>query len=84
MHAGGYSVNMGSKSRLLLTASMAGLLLLIGITGAAALAAFGRIHAEESALRARSLEYSRRLEQVRAAIYLSAADPGSPYEPGSW
>jgi signal transduction histidine kinase len=66
---------MGSKSRLLLIACMAALLLLTAITGAAALAAFSRIHAEESALRARSVEHSRRLEQVRAAIYLSAAEP---------
>ena len=69
---------MGSKSRLLLTASMAGLLLLTAITGAAALAAFSRIHAAETALRARTLLHSRRLEQVRTAIYLSAADPRTP------
>jgi signal transduction histidine kinase len=69
---------MGSKTRLLLTASMAGLLLLIAMTGAAALAAFSRIHTEESALRARTLEHSRRLEQVRAAIYLSAGEQQTP------
>jgi signal transduction histidine kinase len=69
---------MGSKTRFLLTGSMAGLLLLTAVTGAAALAAFSRIHAEETALRARSLANSRRLEQVRAAIYLSAADTQNP------
>jgi signal transduction histidine kinase len=69
---------MGSKSRLLLTACMAALLLLIAITGAAALTAFSRIHSAESALRARTQENSRRLEQVRAAIYLSAAEPDAP------
>ena len=69
---------MGSKSRFLLTASMAVLLLLTAITGIAALALFSRIHAEESALRARSLEHSRRLEQIRATIYLSAAGQQAP------
>jgi signal transduction histidine kinase len=59
---------------------MAALLLLTAITGVAALTAFSRIHAEETALRARSLQNSRRLEQVRAAIYLSAAD-SSALEP---
>jgi signal transduction histidine kinase len=73
---------MGSKSRHFLMAAMAVLLLLIAITGAAALAAFSRIHAEESALRARSEENSRRLEQVRAAIYLSASEPRTPVELG--
>src|SRR5215472_1521544 len=70
--------NMGSKTRFLLTGSMAGLLLLTAVTGAAALAAFSRIHVEEAGLRVRSLANSRRLEQVRAAIYLSAADTQSP------
>jgi signal transduction histidine kinase len=71
---------MGSKSRLLLIASMAALLLLIAITGGAALTAFSRIHAEESELRARSVERSRRLEQVRAAIYSSAAEARTAVE----
>ena len=59
---------MGSKSRLLLIACMAALLLLTAITGIAALAAFSRIHTEETALRARSMEHSRRLEQVRSQM----------------
>jgi signal transduction histidine kinase len=50
-------------------------LLLTAITGAAALTAFARIHTDESALLARTRENEGRLEQVRAAIYLSAADP---------
>jgi hypothetical protein len=70
--------SMGSNTRLLLIASMAGLLLLTAITGGAALAAFSRIHAEENALRARTLEHSRRLDQVRTAIFLSAAEQQSP------
>jgi signal transduction histidine kinase len=57
---------------------MAALLLLTAITGAAALAAFSRIHSEETALRARSVQHSRHLEQVRSAIYLSAAEPRTP------
>jgi signal transduction histidine kinase len=66
---------MGSKTRWVLAWAMAGLLLLTAATGAAALAAFSRIHTEDAQLRARSAENSRRFEQVRAAIYLSAADP---------
>jgi DNA-binding NarL/FixJ family response regulator/signal transduction histidine kinase len=66
---------MGSKTRWVLAWAMAGLLLLTAATGAAALAAFSRIHGEDAKLRSRSAENSRRLEQVRAAIYLSADDP---------
>jgi signal transduction histidine kinase len=69
---------MGAKTRFLLGGSMAGLLLVTAVTGAAALAAFARIHREESALRARTLAAARRLEQVRSAIYLSAAGTETP------
>jgi len=62
---------MGSKTRLLLAGSMAGLLLLIAVTGGAALAALQRIHAEETALRVKSREHSQRLERVRSAVLVS-------------
>src|ERR1051326_4312126 len=62
---------MGSKTRLLLAGSMAGLLLLIAVTGGAALAALQRIHAEETALRVKSREHSQRLERVRSAVFVS-------------
>jgi signal transduction histidine kinase len=57
---------------------MAVLLLLIAATGAAALAVFSRIHTEETTLRASTMQNSRRLEQVRSALYLSAAEPQTP------
>lgn len=68
---------MGSKSRLILAASMAALLFLTALTGIAALAAFSRIHDAESTLRTRTIANARRLEQVRSAIYLSAAEPSN-------
>jgi hypothetical protein len=69
---------MESKSRLFLTAAMAALVLNIAIAAAAALTTLSRIHKEESALRASAVTNSRRLERVRAAIYLSASEPRSP------
>ena len=69
---------MESKSRLFLTAAMAALVLNIAIAAAAALTTLSRIHKEESALRASAVTNSRRLERVRAAIYLSASEPRPP------
>jgi len=60
------------KARLLLITSMGGLLLLIALTAAAALAAFARVHAAEDAMRTRFLQSTARLQQIRDAIYLSA------------
>jgi signal transduction histidine kinase len=69
---------MESKSRLFLTLAMAALVLNIAIAAAAALTTLSRIHKEESALRASAVANSRRLEQVRAAIYSSASEPRTP------
>src|SRR5215471_1117834 len=69
---------MGSRSRWFLTACMSALLLLTVVMAAAALAAFSATHSEEMRLRARMLERSRRLEQVRTAIYVSAAGGQTP------
>src|SRR5260370_7587158 len=63
---------MGSKTRLLLTCAMSGLLLLIAITGVTAIVVLDRIHSGEAALRARSVERSGRLERIRHDIYLSS------------
>jgi signal transduction histidine kinase len=57
---------------------MSALLLLTVVMAAAALAAFSATHSEDMRLRARMLERSRRLEQVRTAIYVSAAGGQAP------
>jgi signal transduction histidine kinase len=76
---------MGSKSRLLLIASMGGLLLLTALTATAALTMFARVHAAENAMRARFMQSTARLQQIRDAIYLSGTlardyfvDPAGP------
>jgi signal transduction histidine kinase len=60
---------MESRSRLLLVCSLGGLLLLIVLTGVAALAIMTRIQAGEAALRNR--DAGRTLERIRGDIYLS-------------
>ncbi len=79
---------MASRSRLLLVSSLGGLIVLTAATGAAGLAIFERIRAGESALRARFLERSATLEQIRNGIYVSGtmatdycADPDGPDAP---
>jgi signal transduction histidine kinase len=63
--------SMGSNMRWILIASMGGLLLLVGVTGAAALIVFHRLEAGEAAQRARLLEHSTWLRRVENGIYLS-------------
>jgi signal transduction histidine kinase len=79
---------MESRSRTLLVCSLAGLLLLMAVTGAAGLIIIERIRANEASLRARFLERSRALEEVRGGIFLSGAlardyvaDPDGPDGP---
>ena len=62
---------MGSKMRWILIGSLTGLLLLVAVTGAAALAVFQRLQSGEAAQRARLLEHSVWLERVERGIYLS-------------
>ncbi len=63
--------SMGSNMRWILIASLGGLLLLIAITGAAALVVFHRLQAGEAAQRARLLEHSTWMQRVENGIYLS-------------
>src|SRR6516164_2111517 len=62
---------MESRTRLLLTCSLGGLLALTAGTGVAALTIFHRIRTGEADLRQRFFERSARLEQIRRDIYLS-------------
>jgi signal transduction histidine kinase len=62
-----------SRTRLLLTWSLGGLVLLGAALGIAALAIFDRIHADETALRVRFAERSALLERIRNGIYLSGS-----------
>jgi len=62
---------VGSKTRLLLTWSLGGLVLLSAITGVTALVVFERIRAGESAQRARYVARSQGLERIRGGIYRS-------------
>src|SRR4051812_16810851 len=64
---------------------MGGLLLLIALTGARALAVFAHIHDAENALRAGFVDSTARLDQIRSAVYLSGTlardyfvDPAAP------
>ncbi len=63
--------SVGSKTRLLLTWSLGGLVLLSAITGGTALVVFERIRAGESAERARFVASSQWLERIRGGIYRS-------------
>jgi len=76
------------KLRGILMASMGGLLLLIAITGAAAVVALGRLQTGETAQRSRLLAQTAWLESVERDIYLSGtmardyfADPGAADAP---
>ncbi|HEV3198993.1 MAG TPA: sensor histidine kinase [Bryobacteraceae bacterium] len=62
---------MGSKTRLLLTWSLGGLVLLSAITGVTALVVFERIRAGDSAGRAQFARRSQWLERIRGGIYRS-------------
>lgn len=62
---------MGSKTRLLLTWSLGGLVLLSAITGVTALVVFERIRVGESAGRAQLTRRSQWLERIREGIYRS-------------
>jgi signal transduction histidine kinase len=80
---------MASKIRWILIASLGGLVLLIAITGAAALATFERLQAGEAAQRARLAEHSEWLRRVERDVYLSGtlardyfAEPEGPDAPG--
>lgn len=73
------------KARFLLIGSMGGLLLLTALTAVAALVVFARVHSAENATRARFMQGTARLQQIRDAIYLSGTlardyfvDPAGP------
>jgi len=63
--------SVASRTRRLLAWWLSGSLLLTGLAGAAALIVLNRIRAGEAALRARYVERSGPLEQLRDGIYLS-------------
>jgi signal transduction histidine kinase len=79
---------MGSKMRWILIGSLSGLLLLLALTGAAALAVFERLRAGEAAQRARLVDHSAWLQRVESGVYLSGtlardyfAEPGGAEAP---
>ena len=70
---------MGSKTRPLLAWWLGSLLLLSVVTGVAALIVLDRIRAGEAALRARFVQRSAGLEELRTGIYLgSGAERPAP------
>src|SRR5437867_2849685 len=62
---------MALRTRPLLIYSLGALIVLIAVTGAAALVMFGRIRSGESGLRTRFDQRRAALERIRTGIYLS-------------
>src|SRR5438552_2195691 len=63
--------SVGSRTRVLLSWSLGGLVLLAAVIGVAALLVFDHVRSGQQALRTGFLERSARLERIRGGVYTS-------------